>query len=173
MKRLLLSSACLVALSALTAAPVLAAAITVDGAYDHYDFGNGGGHAEGFDVNAAANVSLPWSNLSAEFDLGDDGIGGRHTFDAGGGVVWTDPDFRLAGTATYNRGSTFGIHLEETTIGGGGEWYPSDWVTLGVHGGAIAGNFAGGFASGAVKGYVMPDLSVEGFATFSDWKVTG
>jgi hypothetical protein len=73
----------------------------------------------------------------------------------------------------YNRGSAFGIHLDETTIGGGGEWYPSDWVTVGVHGGAIAGTFAGGFVSGAVKGYVLPDLSVEGFATFSEWKPTG
>jgi len=174
MTRLLLSSACLFALSALTAAPALANAITVDGAYDNYDFTNGLPRADGFDVNASANLSLPWSNLSAEFVLGDDGVGGQHTFDVGGGVVWTDPDFRLAGTVTYNRGSAAGfINLDETTISGGGEWYFSDSVTVGAQAGVIAGRFAGGFASGAVKVYVMPDLSVGGFATFSEWKPSG
>jgi hypothetical protein len=174
MRRLLLSSACLFALSALTASPASAAAITVDGAYDNYDFTNGLGRMDGYDVNGAVNLSLPWSNLSVEFDIGDDGIGGSHTLDVGGGIVWTDPDFRLAGTVIYNRGSAPGFaNLDETTIGAGGEWYFSDLVTVGAHGGAIAGNFAGGFASGAVKVYVMPDLSVEGSATFSDWKVTG
>ena len=172
MKRLLLASACLLAFVNVPTTQALAAAFTIDGAYDHYDFGTGGGHADGFDVNGAANLPVYWGNLSAELDLGDEGVGGLHTFDGGGGVVWTEPDFRLAGTVIYNRGSAPGLNLEETTIGGGGEWYPSDWLTLGAHGGAIAGRFAGGFVSGTVKGYVTPDLSIAGFATFSDWKVT-
>ena len=172
MKRLLFASTCLLAFVNMSSTQAAAAALTVDGAFDHFDLGKGGGQTDGFDVNGAANVPLHLSNLSAELDLGDEGVGGLHTLDGGGGVVWTDPDFRLAGTVIYNRGSAGGVHLEETTIGGGGEWYPSDWLTLGAHAGAIAGRFAGGFASGTVKGYVTPDLSIAGFATFSDWKVT-
>ena len=172
MKRLLLASACLLAFVKMSSTQAAAAALTIDGAYDNSVLGEGGGNVNGFDVNGAANVPLYWGNLSAELDVGDEGVGALHTFDGGGGVVWTDPDFRLAGTVVYNRGSAGGLHLEETTIGGGGEWYPRDWLTLGVQGGAIAGTFAGGFVGGTVKAYVTPDLSIAGFSTFSDWKVT-
>jgi hypothetical protein len=172
MKRLLLTSACLLVFANISSTQAVASAFTVDGAYDSYDLGKGGGQEDGFDFDGAANLPLPWSDLSVELNLGDEGVGGLHTFNGGSGVVWTDPDFRLAGTVVYNRGSANGSHLDETTIGGGGEWYPSNWLTLGAQGGAIAGRFAGGFASATVKGYVTPDLSIAGFTTFSDWKVT-
>ena len=168
MKRLLLSSVCLLAFANISSTQALAAAITVDGAYDHFDFR--GSKADGFDFNGAVNLPLHWSNLSLELNAGDDGIGPAHSLDIGGGIVWTDPDFRLAGTLVYNRGGLFGSDFDETTISAGGEWYPSDFLTLGAQVGDIAGRLAGGYASGAVKLYPLPDLSISGFATFSQWK---
>ena len=171
MKRFLLSSACLLAVVSLSSTQALGSSLTVDGAYDHYNFR--GLNTDGFNVNGAANLPLAWGHLSAEVSVGDDGIGGAHDFDVGGGVVWTEPAFRLAGTAIYNRGSAFGSNLNETTISGGGEWYPCEWLTLGAQVGGIAGDLAGGFVSGAVKGYVTPDLSVGGFVNYSNWKNPG
>src|SRR5215471_3138421 len=144
MKRLLLTSACALALSCALSAPAFAAAITIDGAFQRTDLGGGGGHTNfnGYNVNGAVNLALPWSPLSVEFDIGDLGAGPLHDFDIGGGIVWTDPDFRLAVTGIDHRNAG-ASDFDEANIGLGGEWYFSDLITVGGHGGLIAGTKSG------------------------------
>ena len=171
MKRVLLASACALALSGAMSAPAFAAAITIDGAYQHADLGGGGPGVgvDGYNMNGAVNLALPWSPLSLEFDIGDEGLSSLHNFDVGGAIVWTDPDFRLAltGVNNHNAGAT---DFDEANIGLGGEWYFNDQITVGAHGGLVAGRIAGAFGSGAVKFYPLPDLSVGGTIDYTSFK---
>jgi hypothetical protein len=179
MKRLLLTSACALALSCALAAPAFAFSATIDGAYENNRLAAGGSsiHENGFDFNGAVNVDLPWSPMSFEVDLGDQGNGSFHNFDAGGSLVWNDPQFRLAFSVINNKnaGPTPAPvgHRDLLNIGLGGEWYFSDFISVGGHGGFITGDSSGGFGSAAVKVYPFPDLSIAGIWDYTGFKIAG
>jgi len=128
------------------------------------DFGNVAGNSYwATDVG----IQIPATDaIDVEVDAGLAGADSVHTYNGGGHLVWNGDDFRLAATAIYNHVSVFG-HLNETQLGGGGEWYPTTWLTLGVQGGALVGTGSGAYVGGAVKGYVFPDLSVAGIANYT------
>jgi hypothetical protein len=160
MKRFLLASACLLALTATT--PALASAITIDGSFVHLD--GSGASVDGYDFNGAVNLPFHWSQFSVEGNVGYEGIAFGHVLDVGGSLVWTEPEWRLAASGIFNQAAG---GLNESTYGVGGEWYPLDWLTVSAQGGGITGDISGSYVGGTIKGYVMPDLSAQGFITYT------
>ncbi len=161
MRKLLLASSCALALGAMSSSALAQGwAASADGGYVNASCC--GGSVDGFTINGALNFPLSWSHLGVELNLGDAGIGPAHTFDAGGSLIWNEPDFRLAGTVVYNRFGAGGVDVSETQLGGGLEWYFSSWLTGSVQGGGIVGDNSGGYIGGGLKGYLMPDLSLSG-----------
>jgi hypothetical protein len=118
----------------------------------------------GYNGNVAVNIPLNWYSVSAEIDTGLHAFGSSHDKDFGGSFIWNDPDgeFRLAATGTYNHDVLSPLRLNETPLGVGAEWYPTDWVTLGARGGGIVGSANGEYAGGALKVYPFDDLSIGG-----------
>jgi hypothetical protein len=163
MKNLLLASTCALA-CAVIAPPAFAEGIAFTG---QGSFGNIAGFPT-WSGEGSLNVPLDWySGLSVEGNLGDRGFDSEHTFDGGGSVIWTDPDFRLAGSVLYNRLSAGGSSIDETQYGGGAEWFFSPWLTASAQGGGISGQFSGGYVGGHLKGYIMPDMAVDGFVNYT------
>jgi hypothetical protein len=161
MKKLLLASSCALALGAMsTSAYAQGWAASADGGYANASCC--GGSLDGFTINGAMMFPLSWSSLGVELNGGDHGLGPFHDFDAGGSLIWSGPDFRLAGTAVYNRFGTHGADVSETQLGGGLEWYFNPWLTGSAQGGGIVGDNSGGYVGGTLKGYLMPDLSLSG-----------
>ena len=162
MKNLLLASVC--ALACATVAPAFADGIAATG---EGTYGNLAGHTT-WSADGSLYVPLDWMNgLGVQGDLGDRGVGPVHVFDGGGSLIWTDPQFRLAGSVIYNRLSLFGGTIDETQYGGGGEFYFSPWLTASAQGGGITGTASGGYVGGHLKGYVMPDFAVDGFVNYT------
>jgi hypothetical protein len=161
MKRYLLASACALACSAV-ATPSFADGIagTADGT-----FGNVLGHPS-WSATGVLNVPLNWSDLSVEGAIGDSGVSIFHVFNGGGSLVWSQPDFRLAGSVVYNRVSIGGGSFDETQYGGGAEWFANPWLSLSALGGGITGSSSGSYVGGDVKGYVMPNLAFDGFVNY-------
>ena len=164
MKKLLLASTCALACAAV-AVPALADGIAATG---QGTYGNIAGHTT-WTADGSVNLPLDWySGLSVEGNVGDRGFSSIHVFDAGGSVIWTDPDFRLAGSVLYNDLTSGGSSIDATQFGAGAEWYFNPWLTASARGGAIAGKVHGGYFGGTVKWYVMPDLAVDGFIDYTD-----
>ena len=86
----------------------------------------------GYNGNVAVNIPLNWYSLSAQIDTGLHAFGSAHDKDFGGSFIWNDPDgeFRLAATGTYNHDILSPLRLNETPLGVGAEWYPTDWATI-------------------------------------------
>jgi len=161
MKRLLLATSCALALGGMSSGALAQGwAASADGGYVNASCC--GGSVNGFTANGALMFPLSWSDLGIELNVGDHGIGPAHDFDAGGSLIWSEPNFRLAGTAVYNRVGTHGLDASETQLGGGLEWYFSPWLTAAGQGGALAGDSSGGYVGGGLKGYIFPDLSLSG-----------
>ena len=161
MKKLLFASSCALALAALPSAALAQGwAASADGGYVNASCC---GHSiDGFTLNGALMFPLSWSSLGVELNVGDAGIGPAHDFDAGGSLIWNDPNFRLAGTAVYNRVGAKGSDASETQLGGGLEWYATPWLTASGQGGGIVGDSSGEYVGGTLKGYILPDLSLAG-----------
>jgi len=155
----LLGAACALAVSAV-AQPASAQlwGATVDG--DYFNLAG----TPGYDANAAVNIPLNWDQVSVEVNVGYHAFGSAHDHDFGGAAVWNDPDgqFRVAAVGTYNHDVLGPLRLNETPLGVGAEWYPTDWLTLGARGGGVLGAFSGGYAGGALKVYPLEDLSLGG-----------
>src|SRR5579864_6027121 len=108
MKKLLLASSCALALSASpTTALAQGWAASVDGGFANASCC--GSSLDGFTLNGAVMFPLNPSSLGVELNGGDHGLGPFHDFDGGGSLIWNTPDFRLAGTAVYNRFGTHGV----------------------------------------------------------------
>jgi hypothetical protein len=160
MKLSLLVSAC-----ALLASTAFAAAAPIDWAASvNGDFGNAAG-APLWDTGAGLQIPAT-DALDVEVDGGWGGAGPIHDWDGGGHLVWNGDSFRLAATAIYNHFSGFAGHLNESQLGGGAEWYPLSWLTIGAQGGGLVGTDSGYYAGGAVKFYPFPDLSLTGLGTY-------
>src|SRR5215467_12437174 len=102
MRKLLLASSCVLALGAMSSSAFAQGwAAAVDGGYRNASCC--GGSVDGYDINGAFMLPLSWSHLGVELNVGDHGLDGGHVFDAGGSLIWNGPDFRLAGTAVFNR----------------------------------------------------------------------
>ena len=168
MRKYLLASACVLA-GGLFATSALADGIAATG---QGTFGNIAG-TPSWSVNGSLNFPLGWEGLSVEGNIGDRGAGPLHLFDGGGSLVWSDPQFRLAGSVRYNRLTGLGASADTTEIGAGGEWYFSDQLTASVLGGANTGLLHGGYIGGGAKFYVMPDLAIDGFVAYNDLAHSG
>ena len=167
MKKLLLASACALALGGVSTASAQPWAVSIDGDWNHTDYNAGSGsNFDGYDVDGA--VDLPWDFWGIGLELN----AGSHEADAhnsqgGGSLVWTDPMFRIAGTFMYNSADLFiAKGVPEWQTGVGLEWYATPWLTASVQGGGIEGKTSGGYVGGTLKGYICPDLSLAGFVNY-------
>ena len=163
MRKYLLASACVLA-GGLATSSALAEGIAATG---QGTFGNILGFPS-WSANGALDVPLDWEGLSLDGTVGDRGADSLHLFDAGGSLVWSDPQFRIAGSALYNRLNGSGRSTDTTQLGGGGEWYFTDQITAAVRGGANVGALHGGYIGGTGKFYVTPDVAIDGFVDYSD-----
>lgn len=157
MKRVLLA-ACAMAMGAVSPASAQLWGATADG--DYFNLAG----TPGFDVNLAVNVPLNWDQISLQLNVGDHAAGPDHDFGTGANIIWNDPDnqFRFAVSGIYNHDVLGPLRLNETQAGVGGEWYPTDWLTLGARGGGILGQANGGYAGGALKVYAFDDFTLAG-----------
>src|SRR5215472_1301765 len=133
MRKYLLASACVLACG--FSAPALAQGPTGVAFTGEGTFGNIAGFPS-WSVDGALNVPLDWEGLSAEADAGERGADSLHLFNGAGSLVWSDPQFRLAGLANYTRASSHGLSVDTTQLGAGGEWYFTDQITAAINGGA-------------------------------------
>ncbi len=173
MKKLLLASSWAVALVA--ASPALAQDwnASIDGDYIHANANNGGGTADGYDINGAADIPFSWSPIGVELLLGYHSLDGAHDFNGGGNFIWNGMNLRLAATVTETDVHIGGTGISEWELGGGADWYANSWLTLSGQGGGIAGKLSGGYVGGTAKGYVMPDLSLAGFVNYTGVSLFG
>jgi hypothetical protein len=160
MKKLLLASACALACAG-TPALAEGVAATAQGT-----FGNVAGFPT-WSADGAVSVPLGWDDLSVEGDLGDRGVDGAHIFDGGGSLVWSQPEFRVAGSVLYNRLTGFGGGVDETQYGAGGQWFFGEAFTASVLGGGISGSASGGYVGGNLKWYFDPDIALDGFVNYT------
>ena len=175
---LLLSSSAFVLavlpLSAANAAAPMGFAGTVSGEYGHLDadgatgdsWGINGEGAFGLGPNFGAQINGSYHNLSDDSDADAD------IFDIGGSVFWASQMARAGGTIGYKSidfGS--GFDLNATAYGGFGEYYFSDFFTLGAHAGGWSGEFLGFdadgyYVGGRATGYIMPNFAISGTVDF-------
>jgi hypothetical protein len=158
MRRVLLGAVCALAVGA--AAP---ASAQIWGASADGDYFNTSG-IPGYDANLAVNIPLNWDQLSLQMDVGTHAFDSAHDKNFGGALIWNDAsgEFRLAAVANYNHDVLGPLRLNETPIGAGAEWYPTDWLTLGARGGGIVGSGYGEYAGAALKVYPLEDFSIAG-----------
>jgi hypothetical protein len=161
MKKFLLASVCALACAAGTPALAQGVAFTADGS-----FGNVLGFPS-WSFDGALSVPLDWNGLSVEGDIGDRGFDGVHVFDAGGSLVWSGMDVRLAASVLYNRLTAFGGSGDETQFGAGGEWFIDPSWTASVMGGGMTGSSSGGYVGGTLKWYFFPDAALDGFVHYT------
>lgn len=161
MRKYVLASACALAL----ASPAFAQTGISFDALGTY------GNIAGFpswSAGGEVNVPLDLDGLSVDGTVGDTGVGPLHIFNGGGSLMWSDGDFRLAGAVDYNRISKTKA-INESQIGAAGQWFATPWLTATVGGGGIVGdNGGGGYVSGNLKGYVCPDVALDGFASYEN-----
>jgi hypothetical protein len=162
MRKYLLASACVLA-GGLFATAALAEGISATG---QGTFGNILGFPS-WSANGSLDAPIGWEGLSVEGNIGDRGFDSLHQFNVGGSLVWSDPQFRLAGSANYNRFNSNGS-VDTTQLGAGGEWYFTDQITASVNGGANVGAIHGGYIGGVGKFYLTPDIAIDGFVEYSD-----
>ena len=174
--KLLLATTALVATVPL--APAMAEAPqgfagTLSGEYSHLDvsgsnadsWGVNGEGAFGFGPNFGGQINGGYHNLSG--DGGDADI-----FDVGGSLFWASQMARAGGTVAYKSIDLGGgFDLNATAYGAFGEYYFSNFFTLGAHGGGWSGEFAGFdsdgyYVGGRATGYIMPNLAVSGTVDF-------
>lgn len=168
MKKLLLASACVLALGGTSNAYAQGWAASLDGDWNHTQYNVGpGSNFNGYDVNGA--VDLPWDFWGIGLELN----AGSHEADAhnsqgGGSLIWNGiPNFRLAGTFVYNSADLLVAKgIPEWQTGVGVEWYATPWLTASVQGGGIEGKTSGGYVGGTLKGYICPDLSLAGYINY-------
>jgi hypothetical protein len=146
---------------------------TLSGEYSHLEVSGGdanswgvnGEGAFGFGPNFGGQINGGYHNLSG--DGGDADI-----FDVGGSLFWASQMARAGGTVAYKSIDLGGgFDLNATAYGAFGEYYFSNFFTLGAHGGGWSGEFAGFdsdgyYVGGRATGYIMPNLAVSGTVDF-------
>lgn len=115
--------------------------------------------------NLGAQINGGWHNLSDDFSDAD-------IFDVGGSVFWASMNARAGGTIAY-KSIDFGdnFDLNATGYGAFGEYYFSDFFTLGAHAGGFSGEVLGFdedgyYVGGRATGYIMPNLALAGTVDF-------
>src|SRR5215472_2453800 len=102
MKKLLLASACAFALGGASSAYAQPWAASIDGDWNHTDYGSGF-NFDGYDVNGAVDLPWNWWGIGLELNAGSLSAFGHDT-DVGGSLLWDGiPNFRLAGTVVYHQ----------------------------------------------------------------------
>ncbi len=155
------------------AAPPAGFAGTVSGEYANVDLG--GADATSWGANGEAAFGLA-PNFGGQLNGGYHNLSGdggdADIFDVGGSLFWASDMARAGGTVAYKSidlGGGFDVNA--TGYGAFGEFYLSDFFTIGAHGGGWSGEAAGfdsdGFyIGGRLTGYVMPNLAIAGTLDF-------
>jgi hypothetical protein len=175
----LLLAGCTLLLSAIpfagaNAAAPMGLAGTVGGEYGSVDIG--GGDADSWGVNGEAAFGLGTAGTfgaqlnGGYHNLSGDG-GDADIFDIGGSGFWASMAARAGGTIAYKSIDVGTVDISATAFGGFGEYYFSNFFTLGGHAGFWTGEAAGfdddGFYVGARgTGYVTPNLALSGTLDF-------
>lgn len=168
MRKYLVASACVLA-GGLFASPAFAdgVAATAQGT-----FGNILGFPS-WSIDGSVSAPIGWEGLSVEGNLGDRGFDSVHIFDGGGDLIWSDPNFRVAGSVKYNRLTALGSSTDVTQFGAAGQYFFGDMITASVQGGANTGGLHGGYVGGNLKWYFMPDVALDGFVNYNDLNHSG
>lgn len=89
----------------------------------------------------------------------------------GGSLFWAPANWRAGANVNFNTADEDGIDLDITSYGVFGEFFVSDYFTVGAKGGGVSatlGGFgysdseSGFYVGGALTGYVMPNLAISG-----------
>lgn len=98
-------------------------------------------------------------------------------WNVGGSLFWNNVRGRLAGTVNYYSTSEFGVDLDTTTYGIGGEFYAAPNFTVAVKGGGqtvdlsaggLSDDESGGYVGGMLQWYAMPNLSLSGAVDYAE-----
>lgn len=173
MSLLMSIGALILAAGSATAAPPMGFAGTISGDYAHLDVS--GGDANSWGVNGEGAFGLG-PNFGAQLNAGyhnlsGDGGGDADIFDIGGSAFWASQMARAGGTIAYKSIDIDVFDVNATAYGAFGEFYLSNFFTLGAHGGGWSGE-AGGFdddgyyIGGRATGYIMPNLALAGTIDF-------
>ena len=179
MKKHLLLSAGLLALSLGLATSANADVSGTLGASYASDTGNGDGNL--WSINGSLTDRFGMWGVEATGGYhnldGGSGAGSLDIWNVGGSVFWAGMQGRLAGTVNYYSTTQSGIDLSVTNYGVGGEWYAGPNFTVAVKGGGdtvhasgfgLSGSQSGGYAGGMLQWYVMPDLSLSGAVDYAE-----
>jgi hypothetical protein len=182
----LLGGVCALALSAIPFTSAMAGAPmgfagTLGASYGQSSC-SGCGTQDNWNVNGAGAFGFT-PMFGGEIDAGYNNVSGSgfssDVWGVGGSLFWAPAFGRVGGTVAYATTNSGGnAHI--VTFGGFGEFYASNFFTVGLKGGGFSFDTSGfsdtgGYVGGAVTGYAMPDLAITGsidYATISGLDLT-
>jgi hypothetical protein len=184
----ILGTACILAMG-IAATPVSAGAPmpfagTVGGGYTYSsaDCSGCSGHSDNWGFSGQGAFGLGANDLAAEIDAGytnssfSGGGGSVDTWGAGGALFWSPDMGRLGISGSWARVSVSGFHADAYTYGGFGEFFASDFFTVGGGLGGATVDLGSGLGSvsaftlnGGATGYPMPNLAITGAVTYANF----
>jgi len=179
----LLAGICGLLLSAAAVQPAMAAAPAgfagaIDGEYANANFSGGGGNADIWGITAAGAFSLGRPDLGAQIDGGWHRWSGSGAdldqWNIGGSLFWAPAFGRVGATVAYTSLDLGGgLDINATSYGVFGEYFFSDVLTFGAHGGGVTASGlgssdTGGYIGGGLTGYIIPNFALMGTIDYFD-----
>jgi hypothetical protein len=193
LRKAILGSACALALAGFAASPALAGSMTgFDGLlgvdYSHLSVNHDGGDANLYGVSGTGTFGLA-PEFAAQIDGGYHRVDVNHgdsanDWNVDGSAFWRASMGRLGAVVGYDSTNGDGDDEHTTRYGGFGEWYGSNWFTLGLKGGGTSGSHDsdGDYLGAAATAYATPDLAftagydythIQHAGNENDWSIKG
>ena len=157
---------------------------TFSGDYANSD--SNGSNADSWGINGSGAFGFGTNDLAGEIDAGYHRLSASGVdadlWGVGGSAFWAPGMGRFGATITYNSinfsGALSGLDGHITTYGVFGEFFASEFITLGLKGGGLDGTVSlsglgsasdtGSYVGGGVTGYIIPNLSLSGTVDYLD-----
>jgi len=167
---------------AMAAAPVGVAG-TLGGGYSNSSLDcSGCGHSDNWGFSGQAAFGFGANDLAGEIDGGyshssfSGGGGDSDSYGIGGALFWSPDVFRVGGQVNWARTNLpSGLPDVDTVVYGGfGEFFASEFLTVGGGLGGVHISFAGASANafylnGGATGYITPDFAITGAFQWADF----